>query len=97
MNMYGVTQMDRVRNEVVKRRTGVTRDIADCAEHRVWRRFGLVERIVKRIIRADVSEIRLRMRWMDRYCEGSIKFTPPTKVCVCAEQPDTATFHNILL
>ena len=73
-SMCGVTWMDRVRNEEVRRRTGVTRQLADRAEQGVLRWFGHVERmaegrLVKKITRSDVRGVRPRGRprtgWMD--------------------------------
>ena len=37
--------MDRVRNEQVRRRAGIERQIASRADHRVLRWFGRVERM----------------------------------------------------
>ena len=73
-SMCGVTWVDRVRNEEVRRRTGVTRQLADRAEQGVLRWFGHVERMaegrmVKKITRSDVRGVRPRGRprtgWMD--------------------------------
>ena len=55
----GITCMDRVRNEEVQRRTGVTRELADRAEQCVLRWFGHMERmeeerLVKRFLGSDV-------------------------------------------
>ncbi len=66
--------MDRVRNEEVRRRTGVVKELAERAEQGVLRCFGHVERmeeerLVKKITRSDVRGVRPRgrprMRWMD--------------------------------
>ncbi len=54
-SMCGVTRMNRVRNDEVRRRKGVERELAKRAEHGVLRWFGHVERmkeerLVKKII-----------------------------------------------
>ena len=73
-SMCGVTRMDRVRNEEVRRRTGVVRELADRAEQGVLRWFGHMERmdgerLVKKINGSDARGVRLRgrprMGWMD--------------------------------
>ena len=65
--MCGITHMDRVRNGVVRRRTGA-------AEQSVLRWFGHIERmekdqLVKKIIGSEARGVRLqgrpRMGWMD--------------------------------
>ncbi len=66
--------MDRVRNEEVRRRTGVVRDLADRSLQRMLRWFGHVERmeekcLLKKITESDVRGVRVRgrprMGWMD--------------------------------
>ena len=78
-SMCGVTRMDRVRNEEVRRRTGVVRDLAGRAEQCVLRWFGHVERmeegrLVKRIVRSSGKGGNLRGRprkgWMDSVKEA---------------------------
>ncbi len=73
-SMCGVTRMDRVRNEEVRRRTGVVKVLAERAEQGVLQWFGHVERmeeerLVKKITRSNVRGVRPRgrprMRWMD--------------------------------
>ena len=73
-SMCGVTRLDRVRNEEVRRRTGVVKGLAERAEQGLLRWFGHVERmdeehLVKRIIRSDAMgerpRGRPRMGWMD--------------------------------
>ncbi len=44
-SMRGVTRMDRLRNDEVRRIKGVVRELAERAEQRVLRWFGHVERI----------------------------------------------------
>ncbi len=61
--------MDRVRNEEVRRRRGVVKELAERAEQGVLRWFGHVERmeeerLVKKITRSDVRGVR-PMGWMD--------------------------------
>ena len=66
--------MDRVRNEEVRRRAGIERELASRADQRVWRWFGNVGRMdeyrmAKRALMAEVSGGRVRGRprlgWMD--------------------------------
>ena len=44
-SMTGVSQLDRVRNEVVRARTGVRRELAARVDMNVLRWFGHVERM----------------------------------------------------
>ena len=73
-SMCGVTRWDRLRNEEVRRRTGVLLELSNRAEQRGLRWFGHVERMdegrmVKRITGSDVRGERPRGRpkfgWMD--------------------------------
>ncbi len=73
-NMCGVIRMARVRNDEVRRRTGVVRELAERAEQGVLRWYGHVEkmeeeRLVKKITRSDVRGVRSRGRhqlgWLD--------------------------------
>ena len=73
-NLVGVSRMDRVRNEEVRRRTGIERELASRADQRVLRWFGYVERmdeyrIVSRVLMAEVSGGRIlgrpRLGWMN--------------------------------
>ena len=66
--------MDRVRNEEVRRRAGIERELASRADQRVLRWFGHVERMddyrmVRRVLMAEISGGRVRERprsgWMD--------------------------------
>ena len=69
--------MDRVRNEKVRRRAGIERELASRADQRILRWFGYVERIyeyhmARRVLMAEVSGgwVRrrprlLRLGWMD--------------------------------
>ena len=69
-----VLRMDRVRNEEVRRRAGLERELASRADQRVLRRLGHVEkmdeyRMVRRVLMAEVSGGWVRGRpwlcWMD--------------------------------
>ena len=44
-SLVGVSRMDRVRNEEVRRRAGIERELASRADKRVLRLFGQVERM----------------------------------------------------
>ena len=66
--------MDRVRNEEVRSRAGIERELASRADQRVLRLFGHVERMgdyrmARRVLMADVSGVRVRgkprLGWMD--------------------------------
>ena len=73
-SLVGVLRMDRVRNEEVRRRGGIERELASRADQRVLRWFGHVEsideyRMAKRVLMAEVSGGRVqgrpRLRWID--------------------------------
>ena len=60
-SLFGVSRMDRVRNEEVRRRAGIERVLASRADQRVLRWFGHVERMdeyrmARRVLMAEVSE-----------------------------------------
>ena len=66
--------MDRVRNEEVRRRTGIERELGSRADQRVLIRFGHVERMdeyrmARRVLMAEVSGGQVRGRpklgWID--------------------------------
>ena len=66
--------MDRVRNEEVRRRAGIERELASRADQRVLRWFGHVERMdeslmARKVLMAEVSggwvRGRPRLGWMD--------------------------------
>ncbi len=66
--------MDWVRNDEVRRRTGVVKELAERTEQRVLRWFGHLERLeeerlLKKITRSDVRGVRPRgrprMGWLD--------------------------------
>ena len=44
-SLVGVSRMDRVRNEEVRRIAGIERELASRVDHRVLRWFGHVERM----------------------------------------------------
>ena len=58
--LVGVSQMDRVRTEEVRRRAGIERELASRADQRVLKWFRLVERMddyrmARRVLMAEVS------------------------------------------
>ena len=72
--MTGVSQLDRVRNEVVRARTGVRRGLAARVDMNVSKWFGHVERmdnerLLKKVMNAKVDGRsaggRPRLGWMD--------------------------------
>ena len=73
-SLVGVSRMDRVRNEKVRRRAGIERELASSADQRVLRWFRHVERMdeyhmARGVLMAEVSGGRVRGRrrlgWMD--------------------------------
>ena len=73
-SMTGVSRLDRVRNEVVRARTGVRRELAARVDVNVLRWFGHVERmdnerLLKKVMNAKVdgksAKGRPRFGWMD--------------------------------
>ena len=73
-SMTGVSRLDRVRNEVVRARTGVRRELAARVDVNVLRWFGHVERmdnerLLKKVMNAEVdgrsARGRPRFGWMD--------------------------------
>ena len=61
------SRMDRVRNEEVRRRAGIERELASRADQRVLRWFGHVERmdeyrVARRVLMAEVSGGRVQGR-----------------------------------
>ena len=66
-NLVGVSRMDRVRNEDVRRRAGIERELASRADQRVLRWIGHVERMdeyrmARKVLMAEVSGGRVRGR-----------------------------------
>ena len=73
-SMCGVSRWDRIRNEVVRERTGVRKELADRVDENVLRWFGHVERmdderLLKKVVDARVDGRRARGRpsfvWRD--------------------------------
>ena len=73
-SLVGVSRMDTVRNENVRRTAGIERELASRADQRVLRWFGHVERkgyyrMARRVFMAEVSggwvRARPRLGWMD--------------------------------
>ena len=72
-SMTGVSQLDRVRNEVMRARTGVRRELAARVDMNVLRWFGHVERmdnerLLKKVMNAKVdgrNARKPRFGWMD--------------------------------
>ena len=65
--LVGVSRMDRVRNEEVRRRAGIEIELASRADQRVLRWCGHVERMddyrmARRVLMAEVSGGRVRGR-----------------------------------
>ena len=66
-SLVGVSRMDRVTNEEVRRRAGIERELASRAGQRVLRWFGHMERMddyrmARRVFMAEVSGGRVRGR-----------------------------------
>ena len=73
-SLVGLSRIYRVRNEEVRRRVGIERELASSADQRALRWFGHVERMdeyrmARRVLMAEVSGGRVRGRpklgWMD--------------------------------
>ena len=59
-SLVGVSRMDRLRNEEVRRRAGIERELASRGDQRVLRLFGHVERMdeycmARRVLMVEVS------------------------------------------
>ena len=65
-SLVGVSRMDRVRNEKVRRRAGIEMELASRADQRVLRWFGHGERMDD--YRTRETEVRL-----DGWCEGGVR------------------------
>ena len=85
-SLVGVSRMNIVRNEEVRRRAGIEREFARRADQRVLRLFGHVERmdecrVARRVLMVEVSGGRVRGRprlgWMDgeKVALGNIRMT----------------------
>ena len=73
-SLVGVSRMDRVRNEEVRRRAGIEKELVSRADQRVLRWFGYLERMdayrmAGRVLMAEISGGRVRGRprvgWTD--------------------------------
>ena len=73
-SMYGVTRLDRMRNEVVRERVGVPEKLSNRVDRKVLKWFGHVERMggermTKRVYMSEVDGVRGRgrppFRWKD--------------------------------
>ena len=73
-SLVGVSRMDRVRDEEVRRRAGIEREFASRADQRVLRYLGHLERMdeYRMAIRVLISKVsggrvqgRPRLGWMD--------------------------------
>ena len=73
-SLVGVSRMDRVRNEEVRWRAGIERELASRADQRVLRWFGHVKRLddyrmARRVLMAELGGGRVggrpRLGWMD--------------------------------
>ena len=73
-SLVGVSRMDRFRNEEVRRRAGIERELASRADQKVLRWFGHVERMdeyrmARRVLMAEVGgrwvRGRPRLGWID--------------------------------
>ena len=73
-NLIGVSRMDRVKNEEVRRRAGIERELASREDQRALRWFGNMGimdeyRMARRVLMAEVSGGRVlgrpRLGWMD--------------------------------
>ena len=73
-SVAGVSRLNRVRNEVVRARTGVRRELATRVDMNVLRWFGhvermVIERLLKKVMNVKVDGIsargRPRFAWMD--------------------------------
>ena len=79
-SLVEVSRMDRVRNDEVRRRAGIERELVSRADQRVLRMFGHVERMddyrmARRVLMAKVSGGRVRGRLgfrLDGWCEGGL-------------------------
>ena len=73
-SMTGVSQLDRARNEVVRARTGVRRELAARLDMNIFRWFAYVERMVNERLLKKVMNVKVdgrsargrpRLGWMD--------------------------------
>ena len=79
-SLVGVSRINRGRNEEVRRRAGIERELASRTDQRVLRWFGHVERMyeyrmARRVLKTEVSGGRVRGRpevRLDGWCEGGL-------------------------
>ena len=73
-SLEGVSRMNRVRNDEVRGRAGIERELASTVDQRILRWLGHVERVdeyrmAQRVLMAEVSGGRVRgiqrLSWMD--------------------------------
>ena len=74
-SLVQVSRMDRVRNEELRRRAGIERELASRADPRVLRWFGHVERMdeyrmARIVLMAEVSGGRIRGRPLLGFMDG---------------------------
>ena len=73
-SLVGVSRMDIVRNEEVRRRAGIERELASRADQRVLRWFGHLERMNEyRIARRVLTGARETEVRPDGWCEGGLR------------------------
>ena len=78
-SLVGVSLMDRVRDEEVRRRAGIERELASRADHRVLRWFGHAGRmdeyrLERRVLMTELSAVRVLWRQvrLDGWCKGGL-------------------------
>ena len=80
-SLVGVSRMDRVGNEEVRRRAGIERELASRSDQRVLRWFGHVERMDDYRMARNVLMAKVRWRAgtretevrLDGWCEGGFE------------------------
>ena len=76
--MVGVSRLDRLRNEEVRRRAGVERKLSERVDQRVLGWYGHMvrmndERLTKRVWKAEASGVRMRGRPEKRWMDGVVR------------------------
>ena len=98
-SLVGVSRMNRGRNEEVRRRAEIERELVSRADQRVLRWFGHVERMdeyrmARRVLMAEISGCRLRGRprlgWMDGVKVAFLIFSSMRKR---SERVESAVIH----
>ena len=101
-SLVGVSRIDRVRNEKVRRRAEIERELASRADQRILRWFGHVERMdeyrmARGVLMVDVSGGRLRGRprlgWMDGL---KVALGKRRKSCIEIESCNTSEYFTIV-